>query len=87
MEERGYQGNTMTIMLLLGACNWKGRGLSDVAMVLYAKLASAHKGDIPVVIKSQLVEVWPMHRVCWSMLHDMPSIYLIPEQRRGSSIV
>jgi hypothetical protein len=59
MEERGYQSNTVTYMLLLNVCNWKGRGLSDVAMVLYGKLAATHKGEIPVVIKSQLLDVRP----------------------------
>lgn len=57
MLDGGYPANTMTIMLLLEGCNFKGRGLSEVAMVLYAKLAAAHGGAVPVIVKSQLLQV------------------------------
>ena len=57
MLDGGYAANTMTVMLLLEGCNFKGRGLSEVAMVLYGKLATAHGGDVPVIVKSQLLQV------------------------------
>jgi hypothetical protein len=58
MLDNGYEANTFTCMMILESCNVKGRGLCDVAMVLYSKLAiSLKKEPVPQVIKDQLVKV------------------------------
>ena len=62
MLDNGHEANTYTCMLLLEACNFKGKGLYDVALVVYAKLAATMPGPVPDVLKAQLLEVrlWPL---------------------------
>lgn len=57
MLDNGHEPNTFTCMAILEACNFKGRGLFDVAMLLYAKLATTMPGPVPDVIKTQLLQV------------------------------
>lgn len=70
MLDNGFEANTFTCMMILESCNVKGRGLCDVAMVLYSKLAiSLKKEPVPQVIKDQLV------KVCLSGFLHTVSIY------------
>ena len=57
MAEHGYPANSFTYTAILGACNFKGRGLFDVAAVLYSKLATASGEPVPQDVQQELVKV------------------------------
>lgn len=60
MAEHGYPANTFTYSTILAACNFKGRGLFDVAAALYDKLLASDEA-VPQDIQVELVKVRRIH--------------------------
>lgn len=58
MREHGVMPNTFTYLSIIQGCNFKGRGLYDVGIMMYTKLvADFEERGVPDILKSELLAV------------------------------
>ena len=58
MREHGVMPNTFTYLSIIQGCNFKGRGLYDVGIMMYTKLvADFEEQGVPDILKSELLAV------------------------------
>ena len=57
MVQHKYAVNSFTFSMILQACTFKGRGLSDVALAMYRQSLASSGEDVPVILRDQLLQV------------------------------